>query len=46
MEVLSFDKATIRISEKMAHYDGESMATNSLLKVKVVPKSLHIIVGK
>lgn len=46
MEVLSFDKATIRISEKMAHYDGEPMATNSLLKVKVVPKSLHIIVGK
>jgi diacylglycerol kinase (ATP) len=46
MEVISFDKATIRVSEKIAHYDGESMATKSLLKVKVVPKSLHILIGK
>ena len=46
MEVISFDKATIRVSEKIAHYDGESMATKGLLKVKVVPKSLHILIGK
>ena len=46
MEVISFDKATIRVSEKIAHYDGESMATKGTLNVKVVPKSLHILVGK
>jgi len=46
MEIISFDKATIRVSEKIAHYDGESMATKGVLHVKVVPKSLHILVGK
>ena len=46
MEVISFDKATIRVSEKIAHYDGESMATKGVLHVKVVPKSLQILVGK
>ena len=46
MEVISFDKASIRVSEKIAHYDGESMATEGTLNVKVVPKSLHILVGK
>ena len=46
MEVISFDKATIRVSEKIAHYDGEYMATKGVLHVKVVPKSLQILVGK
>lgn len=46
MEVISFDKATILVSEKIAHYDGESMATKGVLHVKVVPKSLQILVGK
>jgi len=46
MEVISLDKATIEVSDNLAHYDGESMATNGILNVKVVPKSLHILVGK
>ena len=46
MEIISFDKATIRVSENIAHYDGESMATKGVLHVKVVPKSLQILVGK
>jgi YegS/Rv2252/BmrU family lipid kinase len=46
MEVIAFDKATIEVSDNLAHYDGESMATNGILNVKVVPKSLHILVVK
>jgi diacylglycerol kinase family enzyme len=45
-EVLSFDHATIRMSQQLAHYDGEPSTTNGVLKIKVVPRSLHILIGK
>lgn len=45
-EVLSFDHATIRMSQQLAHYDGEPNTTNGELKIKVVPRSLHILIGK
>jgi diacylglycerol kinase (ATP) len=45
-EVISFEKATINLSQKIAHYDGEPVAVRSKLNVQVVPKSLHILIGK
>ena len=45
-EVISFEKATINLSQKIAHYDGEPVAVKSQLDVQVVPKSLHILIGK
>jgi YegS/Rv2252/BmrU family lipid kinase len=45
-EVISFEKATINLTQKIAHYDGEPVAVGSELKVQVVPKSLHILIGK
>jgi diacylglycerol kinase (ATP) len=43
-EVISFEKAKINLSHKIAHYDGEPVMVNSELNVRVVPKSLHILV--
>jgi YegS/Rv2252/BmrU family lipid kinase len=45
-EVISFEKATINLSQKIAHYDGEPFAIKSQLNVQVVPKSLNILIGK
>ncbi len=45
-EIISFEKATINLSQKIAHYDGEPVAVRSKLNVQVVPKSLHILIGK
>ncbi len=45
-EVISFKSAKITISQKMAHYDGEPTKISGELNVKVVPKSLHILIGK
>ena len=45
-EVLSFDHATIRMTQQLAHYDGEPSTTNGELKIKVIPRSLHILIGK
>lgn len=45
-EVISFKTAKINISQKFAHYDGEPTKTSGELYVKVVPRSLHILVGK
>ncbi len=44
-EVIRFRKATIRLSEQIAHYDGEPIDVKSELRVSVVPKSLNILVG-
>lgn len=46
IEIIPFDKATIKSSQTLAHYDGESKESKSTLNIKVVPKSLHILVGK
>ncbi|MEN9699085.1 MAG: hypothetical protein RLZZ301_283 [Bacteroidota bacterium] len=45
-EVISFKKAKISLPNGLAHYDGEPVAVRRELNVQVVPKSLHILVGK
>jgi len=45
-EVISFQKAKINISQGMAQYDGEPTMVKRELNVQVVPRSLHILVGK
>lgn len=45
-EIISFEKAKIRLSKRMAHYDGEPVDVRNELHVQVVPKSLFILSGK
>ncbi len=45
-EIIPFKKARIRLSDQIAHYDGEPFDVRKELNVEVVPKSLHILVGK
>lgn len=45
VEVITFEKARIRLSERIAHYDGEPFDVREELNVEVVPKSLTIIKG-
>ena len=45
-EIISFEKARITLSDRVAHYDGEPFDVRSELNVQVVPKSLNILVGK
>lgn len=45
-EIISFEKAKIKISGKMAHYDGEPFDVRNELNVRVIPQSLNILVGK
>ncbi|MEY4603236.1 MAG: hypothetical protein RIT43_528 [Bacteroidota bacterium] len=45
VEVITFEKARIRLSERIAHYDGEPFDVREELNVEVVPKSLTIING-
>ncbi len=44
-EIISFKKAKIRLTKKIAHYDGEPFEVREELNVSVVPKSLNIVVG-
>ncbi|MBI1835680.1 MAG: diacylglycerol kinase family lipid kinase [Flavobacteriia bacterium] len=44
-EIISFEKARIRLTDKIAHYDGEPFDVREELNVQVVPKSLNILVG-
>ena len=45
-EIIRFKNARIKLSEKIAHYDGEPIDVTDELAVSVVPKSLHVLVGK
>lgn len=45
-EIISFEKARISLSNKIAHYDGEPFDVRNELNVQVVPGSLNIIAGK
>lgn len=45
-EIIRFKKAKIKLSKKIAHYDGEPIEVKDELVVSVVPKSLNILVGK
>lgn len=44
-EIITFKNVKIKLSKKMAHYDGEPFEVNDELNVSVVPKSLNILVG-
>ncbi len=44
-EIIPFKKAKIRLSKKIAHYDGEPFDVKDELNISVVPKSLNILVG-
>ena len=45
-EIIRFKNARIRLSKNIAHYDGEPIEVSDDLMISVVPKSLHILVGK
>jgi YegS/Rv2252/BmrU family lipid kinase len=45
-EVISFKKAKISLPNGHAHHDGEPLTVTRELNVRVVPHSLHIIVGQ
>ncbi len=45
-EVIPFKKAKIKLSEKLAHYDGEPIEVKKELNISVVPHSLNIVIGK
>jgi len=44
-EIIPFKKVKIKLSKKIAHYDGEPFDVKEELNVSVVPKSLNILVG-
>lgn len=43
-EIVSFKNAKIKLSKKIAHYDGEPFEVREELNVSVVPHSLNIVV--
>lgn len=45
-EVISFQKARIKLSQKIAHYDGEPFDVREELNIQVIPGSLNILIGK
>jgi hypothetical protein len=45
VEVITFEKARIRLTERIAHYDGEPFDVREELNVQVIPSSLNIIKG-
>jgi len=45
-EVISFETATIEMNNSLGHYDGEPTVVPNKVNIEVVPKSLHIIIGK
>jgi YegS/Rv2252/BmrU family lipid kinase len=45
-EVISFQKAKISLPNGVAHHDGEPLTVMREINVRVVPHSLHIIVGQ
>lgn len=44
-EIIPFKKVKLKLSKKIAHYDGEPFEVKEELNVSVVPKSLNILVG-
>jgi diacylglycerol kinase family enzyme len=45
-EIISFQNAKIKVSGKMAHYDGEPFSVKNELNIQVNPQSLNILIGK
>ena len=46
IEIIPFQKAKITLEKAVAHYDGEPFEVQNEVHIEVVPKSLHILVGK
>lgn len=44
-EVIPFQKARIKLSQKIAHYDGEPFDVREELNIQVIPQSLNILIG-
>jgi YegS/Rv2252/BmrU family lipid kinase len=44
--IIPFKKGKITLEKAVAHYDGEPFEVQNELNIEVVPKSLHILVGK
>jgi YegS/Rv2252/BmrU family lipid kinase len=44
-EIIPFKTAKLKLSKKIAHYDGEPCDVKDEINVSVVPKSLNIIIG-
>lgn len=44
-EIISFKNAKIKLTKKIAHYDGEPFEVRDELNVSVVPQSLNIVIG-
>jgi len=44
-EIIPFKTAKLKLSKKIAHYDGEPFDVKDEINVSVVPKSLNIIIG-
>ena len=45
-EIIPFKTAKLKLSKKIAHYDGEPVDVKNEINVSVVPKSLYILIGK
>jgi len=45
VEVITFEKARIQLTDRIAHYDGEPFDVREELNVQVIPSSLNIIKG-
>jgi len=45
-EIMSFKKAKIQLTDRLAHYDGEPFDVKDELNISVIPHSLNILVGK
>ena len=46
VETIKFEKATLKLNDDLAHYDGEHTKERKTIKIEVVPSSLNIIVNK
>ena len=46
MEIIKFKKASLKLNEELAHYDGEHIKERKKIDIEVVPKSLKIIVNE
>lgn len=46
VETIKFKKASLKLNEELAHYDGEHIKEQKKIDIEVVPKSLNIIVNE
>jgi YegS/Rv2252/BmrU family lipid kinase len=46
VETIKFKKASLKLNEDLAHYDGEHIKERKRIKIEVVPHSLNVIVNE